>query len=245
MHQEASLKRSETSRRKIQSRFSVFTTSSQHKNPAPSVNPGTKQLWQTRCDISANGDLPQLISDGSKTTNGPPQKQTSDGPQPTMKPRKQTSDFINKWCIRNAHLISSTTDSPQKQLLMGPRQQHRRFEPLQAHHLTSLSSAHSALNCCLKEFWQHPTINESDETPGCWLSNKRLTASNDHTHNCCTRNKMPHQQQTADSINRKGWQQHHKWANLVNLNKIKTLPQQQRTESTPQTWRKNLQHRKV
>ena len=56
MRPQASLRRSETSRRKIQSRFSVFTTSSQNKNPAPSVNPGTKQLWQTRCDTSANDE---------------------------------------------------------------------------------------------------------------------------------------------------------------------------------------------
>ena len=57
MRPQASLRRSETSRRKIQSRFSVFTTSSQNKNPAPSVNPGTKQLWQTRCDTSANDEI--------------------------------------------------------------------------------------------------------------------------------------------------------------------------------------------
>jgi hypothetical protein len=45
------------------------------------------------------------------------------------------------------------------------------------------------------------TINESDETPGRCFSNKGLTASKDQTHNCCSRNKMPPQQQTADSIN--------------------------------------------
>jgi hypothetical protein len=115
MRLQASLKRSETSRRKIQSRFSVFTTSSQNKNPAPSVNPGTKQLWQTRCDISANGDLPQIISDGSKAKNDPPQKQTSDGSQPMMKPQKQTSEFINTGCFRNVHLTSSTTDADKLQ----------------------------------------------------------------------------------------------------------------------------------
>ena len=57
MRPQASLRRSETSRRKIQSRFSVFTTSSQNNNPAPSVNPGTKQLWQTCCDTSANDEI--------------------------------------------------------------------------------------------------------------------------------------------------------------------------------------------
>ena len=79
------------------------------------MNPGTKQLWQTRCDISANGDLPKIISDGSKAKNDPPQKQTSDGSQPMMKPQKQTSDLINTRCFRNVHLTSSTTDADKLQ----------------------------------------------------------------------------------------------------------------------------------
>jgi hypothetical protein len=45
---------------------------------------------------------------------------------------------------------------------------------------------------------------------------------------------MPPQQLTADSINQQSDKQHHEWANLVNLNKIKTLPQQHRADSTHQ-----------
>jgi hypothetical protein len=122
MRPQASLRRSETSRRKIQSRFSVFTTSSQNKNPAPSVNPGTKQLWQTRCDTSANDEISETniwfhqqwsTSETNIwwiTTNMMKfQKQTSDFIKgEPMKFQTQTSDFINTWCLRNAHLTSST-----------------------------------------------------------------------------------------------------------------------------------------
>ncbi len=95
MRPQASLKRSETSRRKIQSRFSVFTTSSQNKNPAPSVNPGTKQLWLTHCDTSANDEVSEtniwLHQQWSTSETN------SDGSQPTMKTQK--------------HLTSSTYDA--------------------------------------------------------------------------------------------------------------------------------------
>ena len=57
------------------------------------MNPGTKQLWQTRCDTSANDDIQKQTSDFIHS--GPFQKQTFDGSQPTMmKIQKQTSDFI-------------------------------------------------------------------------------------------------------------------------------------------------------
>ena len=105
MRPQASLRRSETSRRKIQSRFSVFTTSSQNKNPAPSVNPGTKQLWQTRCDISANGDLPQKHLMGQK----PPTRSTSE--------TKSDGSQHQRWNLRNKHLTSSTNDYQKPNLM--------------------------------------------------------------------------------------------------------------------------------
>jgi hypothetical protein len=39
------------------------------------------------------------------------------------------------------------------------------------------------------------------KTPGRCFNNKELTASKDHTPNCCLRNKMLPQKQTANSIN--------------------------------------------
>jgi hypothetical protein len=58
--------------------------------------------------------------------------------------------------------------------------------------------------------WQHPKIKPITVAPETRrrLSNKQLTASIE-----------------------KVWQQHHKWANLVNLNKTKTRLQQHKTEA--------------
>jgi hypothetical protein len=122
-----------------------------------------------------------------------------------MMPQKQTADSINQQSDTTNHGLTSANCK------------HRRFEPLQAHHLTSLTSEHSALKCntpqpvntqrdiCLRKFGQNPTINESDETPGRCFSNKGMTASKDQTPNCCLRNKNL---TTASQMGQSGELQH-------------------------------------
>ena len=165
MRPQASLRRNETSRKKIQSRFSVFTTSSQNKNPAPSVNPGTKQLWQTRCDTSANDEISETniwfhqqwstsetniwwitnnndeVSDTNvwlyqKRTNDKVSETTSDFIKgEPMKLQTQTSDFIKMIHLRNKHLMD-----------------HKQRWCLRNKHLTS--STHDASETPI---WHHPS----------------------------------------------------------------------------------------
>ncbi len=206
--------RSETSRRKIQSRFSVFTTSSQtedvasvtnswsihpKRNPAPSVNPGTEQLWQTNCDISANGGTPETERCSAKRStsetksDGPPQQQNADSNQTTIWHHQPLT--LAKW-----------------------------FEPLQAHHLTSLISEHSALK---RDPPQKPKSDGSQQGHSlpktrtkpnnqwvwwkhqCCFNNKRLTASN-----MLLQKRDPPQKRKSDgsqplNASIKVWQQHH------------------------------------
>ncbi len=245
MRPQASLRRNETSRRKIQSRFSVFTTSSQNKNPAPSVNPGTKHLWQTRCDISngelthknlmdhnqrwslRNKHLPSSTYDASETPiwHHPPMTLTNyksltmsypadpenTWQQPKNWLRNTIWQFHTMMKFQNQTWFHQTTTCDFKNLALPSKHRSRRFEPLQAHHLTqSLTSEHS----------------DNGKTSA---SGTNLTDPN-HQGVWWRANRMLPQQQPADRIQ----QEHNDDASAT-----------RKLTASNTTWRKNLQHCEV
>ena len=108
-------------------RISTADASTPKRNPAPSVNPGTGQLWQTNCDTSANGGTPETErcsaqrstsatkSDRSRQRRDLPQKQSlRDLDSKETHLRNQKSDGSQQsWKQSNYDLTPPTTDTRQ------------------------------------------------------------------------------------------------------------------------------------
>jgi hypothetical protein len=75
------------------------------------VNPGTEQLWQTKCDISANGGTPE-------TERCSAQRSTSETKSDRSRQRR---DLPQKHCMRDLdskeiHLRNQKSDGSQQKL---------------------------------------------------------------------------------------------------------------------------------
>ena len=90
--------------------ISTADASTPKRNPAPSVNPGTGQLWQTKCDISANGGTPETERCSPRSTS----ETKSDRSH-------QRTDLPQKHCLRDLdskeiHLRHQKSDGSQQKL---------------------------------------------------------------------------------------------------------------------------------
>ncbi len=232
MRPQASLRRSETSRRKIQSRFSVFTTSSQ-----------TRILRHQWTQVPNNCDKHAVISVPMVTylrniwwvkshQRDPPQKQrlmdlnTNDeasGTDLTSSNDYQKQPYLSNrkanrsktlWSVKHhkrprqkilmTQTVRATASSPSDKRQVSSQNTQQRDPPQKPKSDGSQQRAFTSENS--DETQQSMSLMK---TPGRWSNNKELTASKDHTPNCWIR-QYATSETNGWTHQSKVWQQHQK-----------------------------------
>jgi hypothetical protein len=147
------------------------------------VNPGTGQLWQTNCDISANGGKPEKNASQQKRSTS---ETKADGSQQRTDLTPPTTD--TRQMVRAT--ASSPIDKPHlRTLSIG-------WDPLQKQNLKDLNKGHS-----------FPTTRTRPNNQWVWWKQQNAkSATNSWQHSIASKDRTPHcctdaaSTQTVDSI---------------------------------------------